>query len=131
MYVRATVAWLIILALAIVNGALREEVLIPRFGEQLGRLSSPLLLALLVFGVAWILLPWIRPLTSREAWIVGILWLGLTLAFEFLAGHYLFGDPWERLLAEYNVVQGRLWVLVPISTLIAPAVIRTLRSRLV
>jgi hypothetical protein len=52
----------------------------------------------------------------------------LTLAFEFLAGHYLFGDPWERLLAEYNVARGRFWVLVPITTLLAPIVIQTLRS---
>lgn len=124
MHFRAALAWLVILALAIANGALRERVLLPGLGEQMGRLLSPLLLALLVFVVAWTLLPWIRPLSARDAWSVGILWLALTLAFEFLAGHYLFGDSWEHLLAEYNVLRGRLWVLVPVSTLVAPVVVR-------
>ena len=60
---------------------------------------------------------------------MGVLWLAVTLAFEFLAGHYLFGDPWERLLAEYNVARGRLWVVVPITTLLAPVLVHTLRAR--
>ena len=129
MLFRTLLAWLVILVLAILNGALREGVLIPRLGEQRGRLLSPILLAVLVFVAAWILVPWIRPLTPRRTWLAGFLWLGLTLAFEFLAGHYLFGDSWERLLAEYNVAQGRLWVLVPITVLFAPVVVQALRSR--
>jgi hypothetical protein len=97
-------------------------------GEQTGRALSPLLLAVLVVVVAWLSVRWIRPLGRRGAWPVGLFWLGLTLAFEFLAGHYLFGDPWERLLAEYNVAQGRLWLLVPVTTLIAPVLAERLRS---
>lgn len=75
------------------------------------------------------LLPWIRPGTLRDAWGVGILWLVLTLAFEFLAGHYLFGDSWAKLLAEYNVLQGRLWVTVPLTTLFAPVVTFAMRHQ--
>jgi hypothetical protein len=128
MFIRAVLVWLIILVLAILNGAFRQGLLIPRFGEPVGRVLSPIILAVLVLVAAWILLPWIQPHTQRDAWLVGVLWLVLTLAFEFLAGHYLFGDPWERLLAEYNVARGRFWVLVPITTLLAPIVIQTLRS---
>ena len=42
------------------------------------------------------------------------------LAFEFLAGHYVFGTPWSELLADYNVFRGRIWVLVLITTATAP-----------
>ena len=126
---RAFLAWLAILVLAILNGGLREGVLIPHLGEQVGRVLSPALLALLVAAAAWPAVPWIRPADLRGAWGVGLFWLGLTLAFEFLAGHYLFGDSWERLLAEYDVSKGRLWVLVPITTLLAPVVVQALRSR--
>jgi hypothetical protein len=49
-----------------------------------------------------------------------MIWLLLTLAFEFLAGHSLFGKPWDMLLADYDVVRGRIWVLVLMSTLLAP-----------
>jgi len=52
---------------------------------------------------------------------VGVLWLSRTAAFEFLAGHYAFGQPWPRLLVDYNVLQGRAWLLVLVETLAAPA----------
>jgi hypothetical protein len=44
----------------------------------------------------------------------------LVLAFEFLAGHYLFGTPWSELLADYNVMRGRIWPLVLVTTFVAP-----------
>jgi hypothetical protein len=47
-------------------------------------------------------LPWIGPESRAEAMWVGVQWLFQTLAFEFLAGHYLFGNSWEKLFADYN-----------------------------
>jgi hypothetical protein len=88
-----------------------------------------LLLSALVFLAAWLLVPWIRPGASRAAWSIGALWLLLTLAFEFLAGHHLIGDSWERLLAEYNVARGRIWILVLVSVLVAPVVVHAIRLR--
>lgn len=52
--------------------------------------------------------------------MVGTVWVALTVAFEFLAGHYVFGNSWERLLADYNMVRGRLWILVLLANLFAP-----------
>ena len=128
MTTRAVLGWLVILSLAVLNGAFRKKVLIPRIGDR-AAIASPLLLSALIIVATWVLLPWIRPSTASEAWGVGLCWLGLTLAFEFLAGHYLFGDPWARLLAEYNVLQGRLWVVVPITALLAPVLTYALRHR--
>jgi hypothetical protein len=51
---------------------------------------------------------------------VGILWAVLTVAFEFLAGHYAFGHPWPELLADYDLLRGRVWLLVLVTTLVAP-----------
>jgi hypothetical protein len=48
------------------------------------------------------------------------LWLGLTLAFEFLVGHYAFGTSWNELLADYDILNGRLWLLVLVAALTAP-----------
>lgn len=127
---RAVLGWLAILGLAMLNGAFREALLIPRIGDR-AAIISPLLLSVLIVVATAVLLPWIRPGTAREAWSVGIFWLGLTLAFEFLAGHYLFGDPWAKLLAEYNVARGRLWVVVPLTALLAPVVTYALRHRAV
>ena len=125
---RSILAWCAILVLAVINGALRQGFLIPRLGEGAGHIVSTLLLSALVLGATWLLLPWIGATTRGDAWSVGGLWLLLTVAFEFLAGHYLFGTPWEELLADYNVTQGRIWVLVLVTTLLAPALVLHLRQ---
>lgn len=65
---------------------------------------------------------WIAPRDSAAAWTVGLTWLLLVLAFEFLAGHYVFGSSWSKLLADYDVMRGRVWVLVLLTTLTAPVV---------
>jgi membrane protease YdiL (CAAX protease family) len=129
MLTRAPLAWLAILFLAILNGALRQAFLLPALGDRDARIISTLLLCVFVSLAAWRLVPWIRPADGRAAWGIGLLWLLLTLAFEFLAGHYLFGDSWESLLAEYNLVKGRIWMLVLITVLAAPVVVHTLRHR--
>jgi hypothetical protein len=44
------------------------------------------------------------------------------LAFEFLAGHFLFGHSWDRLLADYDILHGRIWPVALVVTFIAPLV---------
>jgi hypothetical protein len=119
MMMRAVIAWFALAVLAIANGTLREFLLTPRLGSKLGHVASTLVLCALIFLVAW-LMPWIGARQSAVAWRVGALWLALTLGFEFLVGHYVFGNSWEKLLSDYNLPQGRIWILVPIATLIAP-----------
>ena len=65
---------------------------------------------------------WMRPRTwgrrgssARAGW-------ELTIAFEFLGGHYLFGRPWDTLLADYNLSQGRIWIVVLVATAVGPVV---------
>ena len=120
MIVRAILAWFALMVLAIANGTMREFFLTPRLGPKLGHIASTLLLCAFVFAVAWLLMPWIAARHSADAWNVGVLWLALTLGFEFLVGHYILRNSWGTLLADYNLSQGRIWVLVPIMTLIAP-----------
>jgi hypothetical protein len=117
---RALGIWIIILVLANANGALREFWLIPQLGAPVGRVLSTLALCVLIMLVTWLAIGWVGPATVGQAWSVGALWLALTLGFEFLAGHYLFGRPWSVLLEEYDVSRGRIWVLVLIVVLLAP-----------
>ena len=63
---------------------------------------------------------WLAPATIAEALQIGSLWLVLTLAFEFGTGHFLFGRPWDALLKEHNLFQGRIWVVVLLVTTLAP-----------
>ncbi len=78
--------------------------------------------------VTWLSIRWIGPRTSSAALAVGGVWLALTLAFEFLAGHYLFHKAWATLLADYDVRRGRIWVLALVMTLLSPLWLARIRS---
>ena len=55
---------------------------------------------------------------------MGLLLAGITVAFEFLFGRYVDGKSWEYLLADYNIFKGKLWILVIITSLTAPYLIK-------
>lgn len=61
--------------------------------------------------------------SGRQAWLIGGMWSLLTLAFEFGFGHFVFGEPWEKLFHEYNLLAGRVWVFIPVWTLVAPYIL--------
>ena len=117
---RAILIWMSIVPVAIVNGIVRDVALVPYLGDPVGRAISCLTLGAAILVVGRISIRWIGPLDAIDAWTIGLLWLGLTLAFEFLAGHFVFRTPWETLIADYNVLEGRLWIVVLIAALIAP-----------
>lgn len=117
---RSLVVWFVMLVTASINGAVREVWLIPRLGDTLGRAISTLLLSALVLVLTRLTIRWISPQSKYEAWLIGGCWVALTLAFEFIAGHYLFGKPWSELTQDYDVLSGRIWILVLVTTAVAP-----------
>ena len=127
---RSLVVWVMMLVVASVNGAIRETLLIPAIGDAAGRAISTVALCVLVLLLTWLTIRWIEPRSSRDAWVVGALWVALTLGFEFLAGHFLFGDPWSQLLEDYNVFRGRIWILVLVTIAIAPRLCARVRALL-
>ena len=120
MVIKAIVIWFLVLAFAILNGFVRERFLISRFGEQTGHVLSTLLLSAAVLASILAAARWVGFSTIPQALVIGLMWVILTLAFEFGAGHYLFGTPWEKLLADYNVANGRIWPLVLFTELVSP-----------
>jgi hypothetical protein len=120
MMMRAFAVWLLIVLVAVINGGIREALISPRTGDTAGHAISTVMLCAAILLLGWVTIGWMRPATRREVWRIGALWVMLTLAFEFLAGHYVFGTPWRQLLADYNVFRGRIWVLVLVTSAIAP-----------
>jgi hypothetical protein len=120
MLLKAVAVWFVLMVLAIANGVFWNSIVSPRIGEHGGHIFSTMVLCFIILVVAWGTIDWIGPRTGREALQVGVLWVAMTLGFEFLAGHYVFGNPWEKLFADYNIAGGRIWALVPVASLIAP-----------
>ncbi len=117
---RIVAIWLLLAGLAIANGALREIVLVPAVGSYPAHCLSTLLLVVLVLAVSGVSLRFLRIETPDSAWRVGAIWLLLTLGFEFLAGHFLFGNPWSKIFHDYNLAAGRVWIFVPLATIVGP-----------
>lgn len=120
MYMRALGTWLLIAVAMVFNGAVREltygRVTGPGWGHALTSLAG----IAIVFGVAHLLVRRYAG-TSTVDWLkVGLLWATLTAGIEFGAGHYLAGASWGDLLADYDLLHGRLWPLVLLSMLLAP-----------
>jgi hypothetical protein len=114
----------------VLNGGLRDGRLTPRLGDTVGRAISTLLLCVLILLATWLTIAWIGPRTAGQALGVGALWLGLTLVFEFGAGHFAFGKSWTELLADYDLSRGRIWIAVLVVTLFAPVWTARLRGLL-
>jgi hypothetical protein len=113
-------AWFPMLLLAIINGALREML----YKESLGALPAHQLSTvtlLLLFSVyIWFIIRTWPPVSAQQAWLIGLLWLLLTLAFEFGFGRLVGGKPWSVLLEDYNLLAGRVWVFIPAWVAAAP-----------
>ena len=59
-------------------------------------------------------LPFVRSNPPRgviQALGLGVLWLVMTVTFEFSFGHWVAGHSWSRLLADYDLAAGRVWIL--------------------
>lgn len=113
-------AWVPMLVIAIGNGAVREG----WYGRHLGELRAHQLstiTGIILLGIyIWALLRIWRPASTGQALAVGLMWLGLTVGFEFLFGRYVRGLAWTSLLHDYNVFAGRVWVAVLIWVAMAP-----------
>jgi len=119
-------AWVPMVFIGIGNGILRQTTY-GRFTDELLAHQISTITAIAFFGLyVWFLITrWPIP-TSGQAFAIGLIWLVLTVAFEFIFGHYIMGHPWARLLQDYNILEGRLWSLVLLWITVAPYVLRRL-----
>jgi hypothetical protein len=122
MIFRYTLARLILMVAAIINGVIREAVYKNSLGDlrahQLSTLTGIILFGVIVWGLSRL---WPLP-SAKQTWTVGFIWLAMTLAFEFLFGHFVAGHSWSKLLQDYNIFAGRLWPLILLWVTIAPYV---------
>ena len=117
---RYALAWVGMLVLAIANGALRQATFGMVLPELRAHQLSTLIGSVLMGAFMWVVLRWWPPSSRREAIAIGLLWVSLTVAFEFFMGLVLLGRPVAQVLADYNVFAGRVWVLFLLWLTVAP-----------
>jgi hypothetical protein len=128
MNLRSLVVWCVFVALAVINGGFRDAVLTPRLGEHASHVIGTITLCTAILIVTWLTINWMRPAKSTDALLIGGVWVLMTVGFEFLVGHYVFGTSWARLLADYDLVGGRVWLLVLATLAFAPPTMARARN---
>ena len=106
---------------AILNGILREYIISEKIGDYFGHIISVVILSSIFFILTFLFLKLISiPYKNTDLWLIGIMWLIMTISFEFIFGYFIIGHSISFLLADYNILKGRLWIIILIITLISP-----------
>lgn len=115
-------AWSLIAVLTILWGAFREAVFIPATGMN-GTLARAILLPVpvgYVFFIAYRYLRNRKDFSRAGAVRLGAAWVLMTVAFEFVFGSLVMGNPVEVLLEDYNLLAGHTWPLFLIALGMSP-----------
>lgn len=120
-------AWLGMVIIAVANGIVREKL----YGQSMSELSAhqlSTLIAIILLGIYIFVLTIVFPIQSaKQAFTISGIWITMTVIFEFVFGHFAAGHSWSTLFMDYNILKGRVWILVLIWTFIAPYVFCRLR----
>jgi hypothetical protein len=117
---RVVLIWLLLAVCMIGNGIIREVALVRVFGRDFSELASVVLGIAIVLAVTSQFFRSTRAMEMGELFRVSILWLVMTVAFEFSFGHYVDHKTWSELAANYAIWRGRLFILVLVALGLAP-----------
>jgi len=124
LYLKSLGIWFILAVGAIVVATFRVGVLLPQFGEQSAHQIGTLLYLIVQFIIIYLFIRKMKIKNVKTLLGIGIFWVIITIIFEFVFGHYVMGHPWQKLFADYNLFNGRLWMLVLINNIAAPVISR-------
>ena len=126
---RYLLGWIGMVFIAIFNGILRGVVFEPNVAELTAHQISCVTGVLFFFIATWLYnIKW--PIGStRQALLIGIMWIIMTPVFEFIFGHYVMGHTFAYLINDYNLLAGRAWSLVLLTVLLLPTIVYHLRRR--
>jgi len=112
--------WFAMLAVAVGNGGLREKTFARSMPELRAHQLSTVIGAAAMGVLMWFIIRRWPPASGREALGIGVLWLSLTVAFEFFMGIALRKRPWAEVIAAYDLRSGHVWVLLLLWITVAP-----------
>jgi hypothetical protein len=128
MIIKYFLLWLPMIAIAFANAALRELIFLKHFSEFRAHQLSTITLIILCSVYVWLVSPALNIQNNKQAFLIGFVWVLLTVAFEFSLGR-LTNKSWEYLLRDYNIFAGRIWLLFLITLFLLPYVFYALKNR--
>jgi len=128
MLLKATGIWVLIVIAAIINGVIREKLIVPMAGIETALPLSGVTLSIIIFLISLASVSFIGAMETKTFLTIGVLWVLLTLSFEFLFGHYVVGKPWKEIMQVFNMQKGDLFVVVLFVTALSPWVAAKIRG---
>lgn len=125
-YLKSLGIWFLLTISAIIVATFRVGVLLPPLGEQTAHQLGTILFLIVQFVIIYFFIRKMKIKEKKTLVSIGMFWVFITIIFEFVFGHYVMGHSWQKLFADYNLLNGRLWVLVLINNLVAPLISRKL-----
>jgi hypothetical protein len=127
LYLKSFGIWFLLAIVAIILGSLRNAFLLPAVGDLTAHHIGTAAFLICQFIIIYFFIKRISErathrVTPTTLFMIGLFWVALTAVFEFLFGHYVIGHSWEKLLADYNIFKGRLWVLVLLNNIASPLI---------
>lgn len=121
--------WVVFLPVPIINGGLREKfykpIVGPRVSEWIGLVVLGGAFMLVVFFMLRHQLP---NFSMQDLFLTGLLWLVLTVVFEFSLGLAL-GQSRAQIMENYNVAAGHLWSFIVLIIFLTPYLLRSVLNK--
>ena len=116
---RILAIWLLLAVLMVLNGVMREIVLVPQVGASAAALSAIVGIGI-ILGATGLFFHRLAGAPTATLARTSVLLVVLTIAFEFVFGHWVDGKSWAELAGNYAIWNGRLWPVVLASLAVAP-----------
>ncbi|HVE58438.1 MAG TPA: hypothetical protein VNB22_16515 [Pyrinomonadaceae bacterium] len=125
---RGFAVWLAIIAAEFLHGTLRVLFLQPFVGDFRARQISVFTGILIILTISYLCAGWLRAENSLQLFLVGLLWLVLTVAFEISLGRLL-NLSWERIFSDYDLRNGGLMPIGLLFLIFAPLIAAKLKRK--
>jgi hypothetical protein len=97
----------------------------PMWGAQVAHQLGMSTRIMDIFIFAYLLLRYVKKYDTKDLIHVGLLWLGLSLAFEWL-GSLALGRPLNEILVGWNVLAGYMWPFVLLTYMLSNLIVGVL-----
>lgn len=125
-YVKSLAFWLVLLVLALLNATIRETtykpLLTPYIGLWAHQVSSITGIALFYTGIYFYLKRVKESYSNKNLFIVGSMWIVMTIIFESFMNIYIRHLSFEQVLQTYYFWKGDTWFFVLLSLLVSPLI---------
>jgi hypothetical protein len=113
--------WLYVALATLMSGMFRSLFLVPRVGDHVAHVLSVLMLMIVVLLLSSVLVnKFLRQYVNSDLFLIGFLWVALSVSVDFLFEYYVMDVPWRVILHDYDLFSGRIWIFVLVTEFVGP-----------